>query len=291
MTDYEDWRAAERRAQANGPANPNYIRPKLNIVDPITLHGLAVPPRQWLVAGWIPHHNVTLLGGDGGLGKSLAAMELATCCVLDRDWLGIKTMRVNALYVACEDDPDELHRRQAAINRHHNVDFADLENLRWLVRVGDDNALLTPGKWDEPGQATDLYFAIHNLAEDSGSQLIILDSLHDLFAGNENARPQARQFIGLLRRMALDCDATVLLLAHPSASGLQSGSGTAGSTAWNNAVRSRLYLTREDGEDGDPDVRVLTRKKANYASVNDTIRLRWQDGVFVRENDSTLSGS
>jgi len=75
-------------------------------------------------------------------------------------------------------------------------------------------------------------------------------------------------------------DGAVVVNAHPSLQGLQSGSGTSGSTAWSNAVRSRLYLRRpDDAETGDD--RVLARKKANYAAIGDTIKLVWRDGVFV----------
>jgi RecA-family ATPase len=63
----------------------------------------------------------------------------------------------------------------------------------------------------------------------------------DMFSGDENSRPQSRQFIGLLKRLARKHDCAFLLLAHPSLTGLNTGSGMSGSTGWNNAVRSRLY--------------------------------------------------
>lgn len=45
--------------------------------------------------------------------------------------------------------------------------------------------------------------------------LVIIDPLADVFAGNENARSEARQFIAMLRGLAIDFDLAVLLLAHP----------------------------------------------------------------------------
>jgi RecA-family ATPase len=67
--------------------------------------------------------------------------------------------------------------------------------------------------------------------------------------------------------------------------GLSSGSGNSGSTAWSNSVRSRLYLQRitDDGHESDPDARLLTTVKANYGRTGGEIRLRWQDGVFEAE--------
>jgi hypothetical protein len=47
----------------------------------------------------------------------------------------------------------------------------------------------------------------------------------------------------LLKRLARKHDCAILLLAHPSLTGLNTGSGMSGSTGWNNAVR----FSREDG--------------------------------------------
>ncbi len=58
----------------------------LNVIDPIQLQGRPIPERKWLVPNWIPHRNVTMLGGDGGLGKSLLAMQLLTACATGHPW-------------------------------------------------------------------------------------------------------------------------------------------------------------------------------------------------------------
>ena len=76
-------------------------------------------------------------------------------------------------------------------------------------------------------------------------------------------------------------------MAHPSLTGLNSGSGTSGSTAWSNSVRSRLYFARPGGQDADPDLRVLELMKSNYSRVGTTLNIRWKDGVFVHESSGT----
>jgi len=71
---------------------------------------------------------------------------------------------------------------------------------------------------------------------------------------------------------------------------MSTGSGSSGSTAWNNSVRSRLYLERVKGDDGreiDPDLRVLRVKKANYGPVGIELRLRWQNGAFILDGNAT----
>ena len=94
-----------------------------------------------------------------------------------------------------------------------------------------------------------------------------------------------------LGSLALAIGGAVVLLAHPSMSGMASGEGTGGSTGWNNAFRSRLYLKMPDVKEGDtpdPAARVLARKKANYAARNDTIDMRWDRGVLVASDADTF---
>lgn len=118
--------------------------------------------------------------------------------------------------------------------------------------------------------------------KDIGAQLILIDTAVDVFAGNENIRPQVRQFINSLRAIATENDGAVVLTSHPSRAGLDTGDGTSGSTGWHNTVRSRLYLKPRSNEPGaDANQRLLVPKKANYGPLRDAIRLAWRDGVFV----------
>ena len=267
-------------------ANPVYKSPQLKVIDPISLHGKEAPARRWIVPGWVPHDQVTSLNGDGGVGKTLAAQQLLTACATDRKWLGLPVMHCKTLGIFCEDGEDELWRRQEAINRHYDLEFGDLENMQWVSRVGEDNALVAFERFEAPAEPTEFFQQVHNLMQDFGAQLLVLDSLHDLFPGNENNRVHARQFVNLLRRYALDSDGAVLLTAHPSLQGLSSGTGTSGSTAWSNTVRSRLYLSRpkdDDDQATEDDQRILSRKKANYAGIGDKLDITWNDGVLVAE--------
>ncbi len=62
------------------------------------------------------------------------------------------------------------------------------------------------------------------------ARLLLLDSLHDVFSGNENFRPEARAFVQLMSNIAGRINGAVVVLAHPSFKGLDRGSGTSGST-------------------------------------------------------------
>lgn len=250
------------------------------------------PERQWIVPEWIVEGAVNSLYGDGGVGKTLLAQQLACSVSLGAPWLGLPTKRGPVLAVLCEDEAGELHRRhnhiKAAMGHAVGNPFDDV----WLwPRVGDENVLV---RWDRDGKATpgDFFADIVRMIEETEPSLLILDTLADVYGGNEIDRPQVNYFVktvlgGLIKdRAAAGFPLTVLLLGHPSVAGKASGSGYSGSTAWNNAVRSRMYLTRPD--EGASDERILTRGKANYASSGDetAVRLFFSDGVLHAQEDA-----
>lgn len=258
--------------------------PLAGVIDPVSLQGARVPVMEWVVPQWVPQGTVTLLGGDGGVGKSLLVQQLVTACACGLPWLGMPVRRCRALGIFCEDSGDELHRRQARINAAYGIDFADLGNCLWASRIGHDNLLWEKEGAYDPPRATPLFDQILAQAVAFGAGLVVIDSLHDVYGANENARTEARQFVQHLQMIAEATGGAVILTAHPSLSGMASGTGMSGSTAWNAAVRSRLYLTRprpEGADGGDDDARRLERKKANYARANDSLALRWVDGVLA----------
>jgi RecA-family ATPase len=123
--------------------------------------------------------------------------------------------------------------------------------------------------------------------------LVIVDTAADVFGGNENDRSQVRQFISrALGSLAIKINGAVVLCAHPSRAALSSGEGDSGS-GWSNTLRSRLFISAPAEEDGtlDADVRILERRKANYAARRDVIRLRWKDGAIVRDYCGSATGS
>ena len=133
-------------------------------------------------------------------------------------------------------------------------------------------------------ESTKLFGRIREAACDIRPKLIVLDNAADIFGGNENDRAQVRQFIGMLRSMAMAAGSGVLLTSHPSLTGISSGSGLSGSTAWNASVRSRLYFKRaqtEKDEEPEPDLRVLEVMKSNYGPAGETIMLKWKNGLFL----------
>jgi RecA-family ATPase len=119
---------------------------------------------------------------------------------------------------------------------------------------------------------------LKRVVQERKPRLVVVDPAADVYAASEIDRNQVRQFVQRLADIARDNDCAVMLLAHPSLSGLTTGRGTSGSTGWSNSSRSRLYLEHDKD---DPDRRILKVMKANYGAIGEEIPLRWQNGVFV----------
>ena len=262
----------------------------LELVDPTSLFGRPVPTRRWIVEDWLPVGHVTINYGDGGVGKTLLAQQLLTACATGTPWCGLAVQRCRVLGLFCEDDKDELHRRQDRINASQGLNFGDLGDLKWASGVGQENALI---RFDRTGRhhVTQRFEDLKQIAKSIEARLVVIDTAADTFTGSENDRAQVRQFIGhVLNGLAQSIDGAVLLNAHPSRSGMgRGGDMDGGSTGWSNSARSRWSLGRpvaDDGEAIDETVRILTRRKANYASIGDTINLRWSDGVLLPPDTS-----
>jgi RecA-family ATPase len=265
-------------AQAQAQAPP----PKL--IDASDWQDLPVPRRQWAVQERVPLRNVTLVSGTGGVGKSTLLLQLACAHVTARDWFGTMPIHGGVLFLSAEDDADELHFRTARIAAHLGVSLSDLAGLRFMPLAGEEALLGVP---DRSGvmRATPLFNTLREAALDLKLASIVIDTAADTFGGRENDRAQVRQFITLLRGLAIAAHAAVLLASHPSLQGLSSGSGLSGSTAWDASVRARMYLTPMDASDdapaADADLRELIVKKSNYGPSGERIQMRWQDGLFV----------
>lgn len=292
----KDWREeqAGRQQRANGPANENRNghAPELELLNAAVIAEGEPKPRLYIQPDHylLPINHVILLSGDGGTGKSLIAMQLAIAMVTGSKWLGMEVAQGPVVYFSCEDDVDELHRRIHDICQAEEIDKAELHRLTIIDRVKEGGGLLSTVSPKDGIRPTAMFDELMRRCTDIEPLMVVLDNLANCFAGNENDRVHAQQFISLLRRLAVRADTTILLLSHPSRAGRSSG-GESGSTAWNNSVRQRMYLTRpadeaEEGDEVDTDVRVLEVMKANYGPVGTKIGVRWDESRFIAIEDS-----
>ncbi len=255
-------------SSAAEPERPSYAELANLDTDP-------PPPREWAVRDWLPRGTVTSLFGGGGIGKSLFVQQLATCIANGVQVLGQPVTMGPVLAFLCEDDNDEIRRRQAAILAHLGRSPAySAEGLHIEGRAGLDNVLVTFGPDRKPAPGAFLA-VLYRECERIRPVALILDNIAQLFGGLENDRHQVTVFANILTGIARRFDLAALLLGHIAKG---PASEYSGSTAWEAAVRTRLWMERRD--DG---LIELHRRKANYAGQGSML-LEYRHGALVEVN-------
>jgi RecA-family ATPase len=276
----------EERRRANGNGGSYSDAPPLPFLSMSKWDSEPVPERAWAVRDKIPLRQTTLHSGQGAVGKSTIELHRSCAHVLARDWIGMMPEPGPALFIDAEDDADEIHIRLKAVIDHYGVTFSDLiaGGLHLISLTGRDAVLAAPNKNDNIIEPTTLYKQIFEFVGDIKPKSIAIASSANVFAGNENDRAHVQQTVGLFTRLAVVSNGAVVLITHPSLTGINTDTGLSGTTQWHNAVRARYYskgVKPSDGEQPDSDLRQIEFKKNQYGPIGETVVLRYQRGMFL----------
>ena len=211
-----------RNGAASGPTEP------LPYLDVSSWDSSPAPEREWAVENRIPMYQPHLTTGHGAIGKSLLELQRAVAHVLGKPWLGMPVRQGPVIYLGAEDEADELHRRLEPILSHYGASFKDIAGaLHLLSYVGEDCLLGIP---DHKGiiRPTELFHRLLADATRIKPVSLAIDTLTDVYAGDEIDRNQTTQFVKLLQHLAIKARCSVAILAHPSNAGMATGSGPLG---------------------------------------------------------------
>lgn len=245
-------------------------------------------PPEFIVPGWLPAGEVTMLSGHGGSGKSAISLDLGVSISEGLPWCGLPTQKRRVAFLSLEDPQSVLHWRLGQIcdglvmpdlAELNGLDVYDASHLPAELMVEDHELGVVE---------TAAYTWLANIM--ATRQVLIIDGASDGFGGNENVRRHVRAFIRALRR-AVPHDGAVLLLAHVdknTAKSPDTSQGYSGSTAWSNSVRSRWYLSPNDWTPGGL---LLELQKANYAPAGAQIRFKWDSARQLFVGSQGAAGS
>jgi RecA-family ATPase len=281
--------------RAPDPAEPTPLAVESLVVEAASLLAERdpLPARDWVCEGLgLPAGRVTSLIGNGGIGKSTVAHQIGLATALSRPLFGMPVYGGTVFGLFCEDEQSELERKTRTICQADKIELGLLDSAYLLSRDGKDNILCCFDR--DQIVLTDFYWQVDATFASLKPRLGIFDTAADLFAGDFMSTPHVRQFINVaLGGLCQRHGTAILLLAHPSASAMASGDGGGFSTAWNNSVRSRLYLRRPKSGDAEAiaDRRVLEVRKANYGPTGGTIPLKYQHGRFILDPEPIEEGT
>jgi len=211
-----------------------------------------IPHTQWLIEGLLLQRDVTLVGGRGGVGKSLHAWQIGLSVAT-----GVPFARWNppgrprrVLIISGEDDPIEIERRVSAACQAMGVSRADIgENLM----VWQDRAIHLAEKEGRSGavKRTKLWHGIRWAVENRDVGLIIIDPLVKASAGfDESSNGDMDTLFQHIRALTDGFDCSVLIDDHFAKGGVAGDQASIrGASAKVDAARVALTLSQMTDED------------------------------------------
>jgi RecA-family ATPase len=252
---------------------------------------------EYIVDGFILANDATAIYGDGGSGKTTMCEQLAIAHVLGTKWLGeaVSTdTRGKVLIMSGESDTDEvafrLQRIMGALPGFDAMDNVNKLNRQIVAYPLFENSpsLIQVSKSGRTVRTTDAYDWLESKIELHRPKIVILDSLYNFYSDDESNKPVVHQFVMLIRRLAKRHGCSILLIGHPSLSGMESGRGTSGATTWFNAFRGWVKVEAErldDVKEGSVRLHTLTAMKSQYAQAGKTIEAYWHNGCYRHVTD------
>lgn len=248
-----------------------------------------------------PIGEVTLVSADGGVGKSYFALTWAIGLAVGWSVLSMGIVApVPVIFVSAEDSALVCARRVQAIcpTLHLNTGVEwineSLKNNFHLWDI-DGNSLWTEQKNNPAGAATNLLAELESRIVATGAKQVFIDNASTVFLADHNALVPVNAFIGALRRIAARTGCNIVLLAHVNAETATRGGAKTynGSVAWNNSVRSRMFMKLVPAENDVPEHILVSHEKANLGPKAPPFRLKRnsETGVLASFSNNELASA
>ena len=213
-----DFDAVETALQHSRSAQP------LELTDGIPAHYW----QGWLVERWLPRSCVAMLTGDGGVGKSRLALQLAWALSGDGQWLGEAGQMPAAgadygngfeplgastiVYATWEDSPEQIRGRLYWLD--HAGKSGNGENFKIADMRARGHLWAASERYAVPG-LTPAGKELRLAAETHDARLLVIDTLGVANGASEIDRAQVGAFFADWAAWADEHDCAVLLIAHP----------------------------------------------------------------------------
>lgn len=226
---------------------------------------------EWLVPGYIPRREITIVAGDGGVGKSFAWCSLAAsvsagnpCFLLDSEFISTPSQPQKVMFFSSEDSVQYVLRRRLRENG---------ANLQNIVTIDCGDARFADVRLDS--------VFLDRLLEEHRPALCIFDPLQSFLpAGTQMiSRADMRLAMGKLHYFGEKFNTTFLIIMHTNKQTSTWGRSRLADSAdvWDIA-RSVMIIGKPVGKD---DVRYLSHEKCNYGRQQPTVLYRIENGKVV----------
>lgn len=226
-------------------------------------------PIDWVWEGFLAPGTLSMLHGEGGLGKSWLAMKIAEQMLNTGGQLFAKEVRPGGVLILDGENAEtQIHSRI-----HYTTISADSDLAYYMV---NDPIL---GLEELTEQYLEYLINTHN------PRLIIVDSQRALYAGDEKEQGEAGRMLRRFARWIEKYTAAFLFIHHDNRGGDYSGSSDI-----NAAITGcRLHLKRHTDKDK-PNARILTQPKNRIAAEMPRQEFLLDIQLMPRTHRADLSG-
>lgn len=250
------------------PVTGSAQKNEVNDLDIPTLADFEEKEVDWLIRGYIPKGNITILAGTGGTGKSsvwaslLAAVSSGKPSILEGT-AGIEREPKKVMFFTSEDAISEVVKAKA--RKNHAVQ----ENIVLLDPTDDRFNKIEIG-----GEYLERLIAYHKPA------LCLFDPLQRFINSKLRMaeRNAMRHALDSLQRLGMKYGTAFIILMHTNKqSGVYGRQRIADSSDMWDIARSVLMI----GETGEDNLRYISHEKSNYSKLSRTVIFDIVDSVPV----------
>lgn len=190
-------------------------------------------PVRWLIKGWLQRDSLVMMHGPSGCGKTFVILDMALKISLGFDsWIGEKVRNSPVVYLAGEGHRGLAVRVKGWL-QHNNV--TDMNKYDFVLsRTGTD--------LNKSHGLNKVISSIDKLPKPP--HLIIVDTLHRFFDGNEDKSESAREMIVSCDTLKHRYGCSVVLIHHTGLSENAQERGR-GSGAWKAALENEISVQPE----------------------------------------------
>jgi hypothetical protein len=176
-----------------------------------------IPPRDWVIPGFLMRRHITVLVAPSGSGKSLLTLQIGLACTVGQVWANWRPRgKPSVLVVNSEDDTTEMTRRLAAAVRVMQLqNFQNEISTKFLI--ADDPTGVVLAKFDARTKTlvrTPHLEALVNTILSNRIDVVFVDPFAETFEGDENSNSELKWAGVLWREVARRTNTAICLVHH-----------------------------------------------------------------------------
>ena len=182
---------------------------------------------EWIIPGYVPRGEVTLLAGDPERGKSRLLLQMIMSVATGHPFLGIPVETGCAVGLFHEDSVVTIQERLGTLLANWQIDMDQLDATGRLLIEGRNSDPESEDRrklWDHNKRTNNFEMLERKLKHMGSPKLLILDTIAETMIGDKTLGEPVRHYISALQGLADRNNIAIIASTHLNETGKTSGS-------------------------------------------------------------------